>query len=178
MGRRTFGWVAAASVAATLLAGVPSASAAPSVVTAAGPLTDLLPAAHATDGSYARVYAIAPGDGNTYFYFVLTGLNPTEWAPSTARTCMSVRACRATGRPRWGTTTPVPQVTRARPTRSGWISPSWQVGSGSPARLCPSRSHPVRHGRWSSTPSPLSPEPASPAGGSPACPWDSDRLSP
>jgi hypothetical protein len=76
--RRTFGWAASASVAATLLAGVPAASAASSVVTAAAPLTDLMPAAHATDGAFARLYAIAPGDGNTYVYFVLTGLNPAS----------------------------------------------------------------------------------------------------
>lgn len=78
MRRRTFAWVAGATLAASLLAGVPSAAAARSVVTAAGPLTDLLPAAHATDGAYARVYAVAPGDANTYFYFVLTGLNPAH----------------------------------------------------------------------------------------------------
>lgn len=75
---RTSAWVAAASVAVTMLAGVPAAFAAPSVVTSAGPLRDLHPAAHATDGAFARVYAVAPGDGSTSVYFVVTGLDPAS----------------------------------------------------------------------------------------------------
>ena len=64
-------------MAAMLLAGATPASAAPSFVSAAAPMTDLSPAVHATDGAYGRVYSVAPGDGKTYVYFVLTGLNPS-----------------------------------------------------------------------------------------------------
>jgi hypothetical protein len=48
------------------------------VVTAGGPLSDLLPDAHATDGGEAQLFAVAPGDGNTYFVFILTGLDPAS----------------------------------------------------------------------------------------------------
>lgn len=65
-------------MAGILLAVAPPASAARSFVSAAAPMTDLLPAVHATDGAYGRVYAVAPGDGRTYVYFVLTGLNPAN----------------------------------------------------------------------------------------------------
>ena len=74
--QRKFGWLAGLSAAVTLLVGVSPAAAEPSVVTTSGPLTDLLPAAHATDGGQARFFAVAPGDGNTYVVFILTGLNP------------------------------------------------------------------------------------------------------
>lgn len=72
-------WLAGASVAGMLLAGgAAPASAAPSVVTAAAPLSDLHPAVHTTDTAHGRLYAFAPGNGTTYVYFVLTGLNPAD----------------------------------------------------------------------------------------------------
>ncbi len=74
--RSKFGWLVAACVAASLVGGVAPASAQPSLVTAAGPLSDLHPASHATDEGYAQLFAVAPGDGNTYFVFILTGLDP------------------------------------------------------------------------------------------------------
>ncbi len=74
--RTKLGWLAGLSAAVTLSAGVPPATAAPSFVSAAAPLTDLLPAAHPTDGGQGQLYAVAPGDGNTYFFLVLTGLDP------------------------------------------------------------------------------------------------------
>ena len=73
---KTFGWLAGAFTASILLAGIPAAHAAPSVVTSAGPLADLLPAASGTDGAFGRLYAVARGDGTTYFVFVVTGLDP------------------------------------------------------------------------------------------------------
>ncbi len=74
--RRKFGWLAATCAVASLVGGVAPASAQPSLVTAAGPLSDLHPASHATDAGYAQLFAVAPGDGNTYFVFILTGLDP------------------------------------------------------------------------------------------------------
>ena len=74
--RNKLGWLAGISAAATVLLGVPPAAAEPSVVTASGPLTDLQAAAHATDGADAQLFAVAPGNGSTYFVFVLTGLDP------------------------------------------------------------------------------------------------------
>ena len=74
--RRAFGLLAGVSIATTLGAGIPAAHAAPSVVSSAAPLSDLLPAASATDGAFGRLYAVARGDGTTYFVFVVTGLDP------------------------------------------------------------------------------------------------------
>lgn len=75
---RTTGTLAGLASAVMLLTGTPPAHAAPSVVTASAALSDLSPASHATDGAYGRLYAVAPGDGNTYLYLVLTGLNPAD----------------------------------------------------------------------------------------------------
>jgi Cu/Zn superoxide dismutase len=74
--RGKLGWLAGLAAAATVLVGVPPADAAPSYVSATAPLSDLSSAANATDGGYGRLYAVAPGDGNTYFVLVLTGLDP------------------------------------------------------------------------------------------------------
>ncbi len=72
---RTLGWLAGVSAVAVLTAGTAPAEAT-SWVSATGPLSDLSAAANATDDGYAQLYAVAPGDGNTYFYFILTGLDP------------------------------------------------------------------------------------------------------
>ncbi len=68
--------LAGLAAAAVLGAGTMPAGAVPSVVTASGPLSDLSGSANATDGAYGQLYAVAPGDGNTYVYFIVTGLNP------------------------------------------------------------------------------------------------------
>jgi Cu/Zn superoxide dismutase len=75
---KRFGWAAAAlSAAVTMGPGVaPAGAAAQPFVFASGPLADLSPASNPTDGAYGQLYAIAPGDGNTYVVFVLTGLDP------------------------------------------------------------------------------------------------------
>ena len=73
---KTVGRMAGLVVAMTLLWGGAPAHAAPSVVTAAGPLSDLSSAVNATDGGQGRLYAIAPGDGTTHFVLILTGLDP------------------------------------------------------------------------------------------------------
>ena len=70
-----FARVVVAATAVMLTTGVAPAGAI-GAVSAAGPLSDLSPTTHATDGAYARLYAVAPGNGSTYFYFVLTGLDP------------------------------------------------------------------------------------------------------
>lgn len=57
-------------------AAITPAHSSPSVVTAVGPLSDLSTGANATDGARAQVYAVAPGNGNTYVYLILTGLDP------------------------------------------------------------------------------------------------------
>lgn len=74
--RKVMQRVVGAAAVATLAVGAAAAEAAPSVVTAAGPLSDLSSAGNATDGAYGRLYAISPGDGTTRFVFVLTGLSP------------------------------------------------------------------------------------------------------
>ena len=74
--RKMFVWLAGASAAITLMAGITPAHSSPSVVTAVGPLSDLSTGANATDGARAQVYAVAPGNGNTYIYLILTGLDP------------------------------------------------------------------------------------------------------
>ena len=79
--RRKLSWLAGLSAAVTLMGGVPPASAAPSYVAASAPLSDLSPASNGTDGGYGRMYAVAPGDGNTYFVLVVTGL--TQATPGT-----------------------------------------------------------------------------------------------
>lgn len=73
--RKKFTLLAGLAAAAVLAAGAVPAGAATSVVTASGPLSDLSAGAHATDGAYGRLYAVAPGDGNTYVYFIITGLD-------------------------------------------------------------------------------------------------------
>lgn len=73
--RRTFTLLAGLTPAVTMLGVAPPAHAAPSVVRSSAALSDLSPVADATDGAYARLYAVAPGDGNAYVYFVLTGLS-------------------------------------------------------------------------------------------------------
>ncbi len=73
--RRKSVLLAAASAAIILAAGAAPAGAA-GVVSASRQLSDLSPATHATDGAHARLYAVAPGNGSTYFYFVVTGLDP------------------------------------------------------------------------------------------------------
>jgi Cu/Zn superoxide dismutase len=75
--RNTFSWLASISAALTLAAGASPAQAAPPVITAAGPLSDLSPAANATDGAKGQLYAVAPGNQRSYFVFVLTGLDPS-----------------------------------------------------------------------------------------------------
>jgi Cu/Zn superoxide dismutase len=72
---RTLTWVATAATAITLTSGAAPASAA-GVLSAAGPLSDLSAETHATDGASARLYAVEPGNGSTYFFFVVTGLDP------------------------------------------------------------------------------------------------------
>ena len=74
--QRKLGWLAGLSAVATVLVGVSPAIAATSFVSTAAPLSDLSSASNATDGGYGRLYAVAPGDGNTYFVFVVTGLDP------------------------------------------------------------------------------------------------------
>jgi Cu/Zn superoxide dismutase len=74
--RTRFRWAAVVSAALALASGPAPASAAPSLVSASGPLTDLSAAPNTTDGADAQLYAIAPGDGNTYFIFIVTGLDP------------------------------------------------------------------------------------------------------
>lgn len=75
-GRLTAG-AAAATLATTLLIGAGSAGAAASpFVQARGPLTDLAPSSSdVTDGASALLYAV-PVAGSTYFFFLLTGLDP------------------------------------------------------------------------------------------------------
>ncbi len=75
---QTFGWLAGVSAAALLVTGTAPAGAAPSVVTATAPLSDLSATANATDGGHAQLYAVAPGGGNTHFYFILTGLDANK----------------------------------------------------------------------------------------------------
>lgn len=70
--------LAGASAALTFAAGVSPALASPSAVTASGPLRDLSSAAEPTDGAIGQVVAVAPGNGSTYVYLVLTGLNPAS----------------------------------------------------------------------------------------------------
>lgn len=73
--RRMFGWLVGISAAVTLTAVASPVEAAPSTVTAAGPLVDLSPAMNATDGARAQVHASAPGNGKTYFVFVVRQLD-------------------------------------------------------------------------------------------------------
>lgn len=56
-----FVWLAGASAAITLMAGITPAHSSPSVVTAVGPLSDLSTGANATDGARAQVRAICVG---------------------------------------------------------------------------------------------------------------------
>ncbi|MDQ6726871.1 MAG: superoxide dismutase family protein [Actinomycetota bacterium] len=70
--------LAGVSAALTLTTGISPALASPSVVNASGPLRDLSPAADPTDGARAQVVAVAPGDGSTRVYLILTGLNPAS----------------------------------------------------------------------------------------------------
>jgi hypothetical protein len=76
--RKIFVLLAGASAVLTLTAGVSPALAAPSVVTGSGQLSDLSTAANPTDGATAQVFAVAPGNGNTYVYLILTGLDPAS----------------------------------------------------------------------------------------------------
>lgn len=76
-GTRRLGWIATAALATVLVTGAgPAGAAVNTYVTASGALSDLAPAtANATDGAYARLYAVAAGTG-THFVLVLSGLDP------------------------------------------------------------------------------------------------------
>lgn len=73
--RRNLTRLAGMATAAVLASGAMPAGAATSVVTASAPLSDLSATAHPTDGAHGQLYAVAPGDGNSYVYFILTGLD-------------------------------------------------------------------------------------------------------
>lgn len=75
--RRMFGWLGGIAAAVTLTVGMSPVEAAPSTVTAGGPLVDLATAVNATDGARAQLHASAPGNGRTYFVLVLRGLAPS-----------------------------------------------------------------------------------------------------
>jgi len=76
--RKVLTMLGGASLAITLMTGISPAMAGPSVVNASGLLSDLSPAANPTDGARAQVYAVAPGNGSTYVYLILTGLDPAS----------------------------------------------------------------------------------------------------
>ncbi len=92
--RKMLVWLAGASAAVSLTVGAGPAFASPSVVTANRPLTDLSSDANATDGASAQVYAVAPGNGSTYVYLVLTGMDPAS-AGTTYGAHVHVGQCQA-----------------------------------------------------------------------------------
>lgn len=69
-------WAMGVAAALGLALTATPAVAAHSVVRAAAPLTDLSAGANPTDGAYGQVVAAAPGNGTTYFVFVVRGLDP------------------------------------------------------------------------------------------------------
>jgi hypothetical protein len=92
--RRRMKWLAGGATALALTLGAGPALAGPSVVRAAGPLSDLSSGANPTDGAHGRLVAMAPGNGTTYFVFVVRGLDP-EAAGTTLGAHVHVGPCLA-----------------------------------------------------------------------------------
>ena len=90
--RRRMKLLAGGATALALTLGGSPALAGPSVVRAAAPLSDLSPAPNPTDGARGRLVAVTPGNGTTYFVFVVTGLDP-EAAGTTLGAHVHVGPC-------------------------------------------------------------------------------------